>query len=164
MDGSSGVAISPRFSVFLPTGDKYMRGEGVVSWQANLPVSIDLTSNFVMHLNVGMTLVPDRKITDFRSSGDYYHDLTSYSFGGSLVWLMHPQLNFLCEVLRGETEEIFTYAETRRFGETIVNPGARAAINTSVGQFVPGLAFPVRIADGRTDVGIFGYFSFEHSY
>jgi hypothetical protein len=48
-------------------------------------------------------------------------------------------------------------------GETIVNPGIRFAINKPIGQFVPGVGIPIRMAEGETDIGIFGYLSFEHS-
>lgn len=164
LDGSSGVAFAPRVSVYLPSGDEYSRGEGVLSWQASLPVSVELSSVIVMHLNAGTTLVLNRRILDQTDTHLYFkHNLNSFNFGGSLVWLLHENVNVLLEALHSENEEIISVSTTETFGESIINPGIRVALNTSAGQFVPGLAIPIRIGDKRNDVGVFGYFSFEHS-
>ncbi len=164
MDGANGVAISPRLSVFLPSGDENRRGEGVVSWQANLPISIDLNRSFVLHLNGGATLVPNRGFWDYLDTHAHFeHDLTSFNVGGSLVWLSRGNVNLLCEIVHNDSEEIVSARDTDRFNETIVNPGIRFAINKPFGQFVPGIGMPIRFSDGETDFGVFGYFSFEHS-
>jgi hypothetical protein len=48
--GETKVAIAPRLSMLLPTGDhKFERGSGGVGLQTNLPVSIQHASHFVSH-------------------------------------------------------------------------------------------------------------------
>jgi hypothetical protein len=164
LDGSSGLAISPRVSIFVPTGAPQSRGEGVVSWQANLPVSVELSRAFVVHFNAGATLTPNQEIDSRVWGYPVSEDLMSYNVGGSLVWLTLPNLNVLCEILHTATDEFGDGGRVDQIDETILNPGVRIAINASFGQFVPGITMPVRFVNDQTDVGVFGYLSFEHSY
>jgi len=56
------VALAPRFSVILPSGD-YRRGHGTGSFgiQTNIPLSVELSDKFVTHWNIGATYVPNSK-------------------------------------------------------------------------------------------------------
>src|SRR4030067_830672 len=53
------VALSPRLSLILPTGDEERGlGEGTLGFQGNIPLSVELTDRWVTHWNLGMTYVP----------------------------------------------------------------------------------------------------------
>jgi hypothetical protein len=55
-DGNAKVAVSPRFSVLLPTGNARKGfGAGAPGVQLNLPVSVVLSRHFVTHWNAGAT-------------------------------------------------------------------------------------------------------------
>ncbi len=130
------VAIAPRLSLIVPTGSAARGlGTGHVGAQLNVPVSVRLGSAFVSHWNAGVTLVPR---------------VTTYNLGASVIWLVDPAFNVMCEVVW--TDQI---AGTHDF---VVNPGVRWAHNFASGlQIVPGVAFP----DGRA---AFLYLSFEHRF
>ena len=54
------TVMAPRFSVLFPTGDdKFERGTGGVSYQANLPLTLVLGPAFTTHWNAGATLSPN---------------------------------------------------------------------------------------------------------
>lgn len=167
-DGSSGTACAPRVSVLLPTDKVYSIGTEKIEWQINLPVSLTLTERIVMHVNAGATYSPGHSVNRWISDEPVQNeDFLSYSAGASVVWLAHPNANLLLEVLHSSFEDFVSasleHFQVERFDETVVNPGIRVAVNPPFGQFVPGIALPIRIADGETDIGVFGYLSFEHS-
>jgi len=129
------VAIAPRLSLLLPTGNATRGlGTGHVGVQANVPMSVRLTPSLVTHWNAGVTAVAHA---------------TSYNLGASAIWLARSSFNVLVEV-----------AWTGSAGEQswVVNPGVRWAHNFASGlQIVPGLAFP-------NGDGAFVYLSFEHRF
>ena len=56
------LAVSPRFSLILPTGDeKRGMGRGATGYQVNLPVSVEIGEQWVSHWNAGATFTPDAK-------------------------------------------------------------------------------------------------------
>ena len=167
-DGSSGTACAPRVSMLLPTDKVYSIGTEKVEWQVNLPVSISLLEKFVMHLNAGATYSPGHSVSWWLSEEPIEdEDFLFYSAGASVVWMAHPNANLLVELLHSSFEDFvstsFDSFEVERFDETVVSPGIRIAINPPFGQFIPGIGVPIRMADGETDLGVFGYLSFEHS-
>jgi len=129
------VAIAPRVSVLLPTGNSARGlGTGHVVAQLNVPVSTMLTPSLVAHWNAGVTAVSQT---------------TSYNLGASAIWLARPTFNVLVEVAWTDTEGAHA---------VVVNPGVRWAYNFASGlQIVPGVAFP----DGKS---VFLYLSFEHRF
>src|SRR5207247_6018097 len=118
------VAIAPRLSLIVPTGSAARGlGTGHVGAQLSAPVSVRLGSAFVSHWNAGITAVSR---------------VTTYSLGASMIWLVDPAFNVMCEVVWTDPA-----AGTHEF---VVNPGIRWAHNFASGlQIVPGVAFP----DGR---------------
>lgn len=167
-DGSTGTACAPRVSVLLPTNKVYSIGTEKIELQVNLPVSIELTEKVVLHLNAGATYSPGNAVNWWISEEPIEDQIfLSYSAGASFVWLAHPNANLLLEVLHSSFEEFVHRPldgfDVGRFDETVVNPGIRFAINKPFGQFVPGIGMPIRMTEGETDIGIFGYLSFEHS-
>lgn len=161
--GSNGIAIAPRVSILLPTDPVLSTDTEKIEWQANLPVSLEVTGKVIMHLNAGATYSPGHRSILRVEGAPQNEDLMAYVLGGSIVFLAHPNLNLMTEFVHSSAEEFGTDFAIEWSEETIVNPGVRVAINQPFGQFVPGFALPIRFADGETDIGVFGYLSFEHS-
>jgi len=158
--GEAPVAVSPRLTLLLPTGDAGrglgMGGAGV---QVNLPVSVVLDRQLVTHLNVGGTYAA----SVLAPSGGR-GDLTSLAIGQSLVWLARSRLNFLVEVLYTDTA-IATRAGVERARTLTVNPGVRAAFDLPGGlQIVPGVGVPIGVGPSRGNDAVFLYLSFEHPF
>ena len=130
------VAIAPRLSLIVPTGSVARGlGSGHVGAQLNVPVSVMLGPTLVSHWNAGVTAVPG---------------VTTYNLGASMIWLVNPAFNVMCEVVWTD--------QTAGTHDVIVNPGIRWAHNFASGlQIVPGVAFP----KGRA--ALF-YLSFEHRF
>ena len=90
-DGAAAVAVAPRLTVILPTGDyRRARGAGALGAEAWLPVSLVLSTQLVAHANLGITLTPNA-----RDSDGAHATTRDWTAGGSIVWLAHPRLNFL---------------------------------------------------------------------
>lgn len=150
----SGLAIAPRVSIILPTGDDTKGfGNGVVGLQLNFPVSKRWSNEFINHCNAGLTVLPN---VQFPTSQE---TITSYFIGGSGIYLANKNFNVMTEILFTSTGSTFG-----RSNELIVSPGVRYAIDFGDMQIVPGLAFPFYFSSGNNDNGIFLYLSFEHSY
>jgi hypothetical protein len=158
--GETPVALSPRLSVLLPSGDaKSGLGAGGAGLQVNLPLSAMLGERFVTHVNVGGSYVPSAL-----ASGGGRAALATFSAGQSLIWLAHSRFNVLTEVL-------YTRSETTRQGVTdraesfTINPGVRAAINFASGlQVVPGVSVPLGVGPSRGERAVFFYLSLEHPF
>ena len=74
--GDTRLAIAPRVSLLLPTGDAAQgRGMGGPGLQVNLPISIVLSQRLVSHSNIGATWVPRAQ--------DQFHQ-TANSLGANL--------------------------------------------------------------------------------
>jgi len=150
LTNENGLAISPRFSLILPTGNHAKGlGDGVVGMQTSIPVSKRWTNEFITHFNAGFTLLPNV------STYSRKENITTYIAGASGIFLATEQFNILSEIL---------YSSTNGSGEIILSPGVRYAIDIGSLQIVPGLAFPFYFASGREDNGAFLYLSFEHPY
>jgi len=160
-NGESKVAFAPRFTVLLPTGSPSQgRGFGGVSWQGNLPLSVQLNQKFVTHWNAGGTVVPHAR----NSAGDRA-TASSYSGGASVVWLAHPQFNVLLESLFVRYQSIEGAHQTSWSNSVLLSPGVRCAFNLRGGlQIVPGVAVPVGVGPSGGQTGVFAYLSFEHPF
>ena len=148
-------AFAPRLSLILPTGDEDRgTGFGSYGYQINLPVSKIVSDRVTLHGNAGVTS---------------YFDVhgrrpTSYNLGGSMVYAVTRDTNFLVEALGEWTETVNdTFGIDREFAFTLL-PGVRHAFNLKEGQLVLGAGVPIQFSEGHTDVGALFYFSFEHKF
>src|ERR1051325_895224 len=113
-------AFSPRVSLVLPTGDEDKGlGDDTVGWQFNLPVSKVLQDRWTAHANAGMTVLPD--VDD--------HDLVNFNLGGSVIYAVTAEMNFMLELLGNWDEEVNTTGGIHRSFSAIVSPGVRYAFN-----------------------------------
>jgi hypothetical protein len=160
-DSDARVAMAPRFSVLLPTGDhKKELGAGGVGLQISIPVSVVLHPQLVTHWNAGVTFTPAAQNAD-----GVQDNTTAFSLGQSFIWLVHPHFNVFFETVWTSMESIAGRGVKTRSSTLFVNPGIRWAHNCSNGlQIVPGLAFPVGIGPSSGDWGVFLYLSFEHPF
>jgi hypothetical protein len=159
--GETRVAVAPRLSVLLPTGNhKFGRGSGGVGWQTNLPLSIQHTAHWVTHWNAGATWIP-HALHQQRE----YATTTAVNLGQSIVWLARPRLNFLLETLWTSSEQVVGPHKAERSQDLYVSPGVRWAYNLSRGlQIVPGVAAPIGIGPCAGEKGVIFYLSFEHPF
>jgi len=159
--GSEKVAIAPRLTVLLPTGDSRRGlGSGGTGVQVNLPISVELPARLVAHSNAGMTYTP-RALDTFGNSAA----ARSYLLGQSVIWLAHPKLNLMLESTWTVSHEVIGSRQTERSSELLLSPGVRGAIDFASGlQIVPGVAFPFGIGSSRGERAVFVYLSFEHPF
>lgn len=156
-----GVALAPRVTVLLPTGDsRRSLGSGGTGFQVNLPFSAELPARFVAHTNAGMTFTPRA-----RDGFGNVAATRSYALGQSLIWLAHPKLNLMLESTWTAAQEVAGLGQTERSTEFLLSPGLRGAIDFPSGlQVVPGIAFPFGIGSSRGERAVFLYLSFEHPF
>lgn len=159
-DGEKPVAMAPRLSLVLPTGDAPRGlGSGGAGVQVNVPLSVVMSRDFVTHVNIGGTYIPSARVSSTETAPQ-----ATFALGQSLIWLAHQNLNFMLEVLYSSTE-IAARAGTARTDSLFVNPGLRAAINFANGlQVVPGIAVPIGLGPSRGEIALFWYLSFEHPF
>ena len=155
------VAVSPRVSLLLPTGDsKRGLGSGGTGIQTNLPISITHSNKFVTHWNAGATFIPRAKDL----TGDKAF-VKNFNLGQSTIWLAHPRVNLLLETVWNSTQIVVTPKHTVTNYSWLINPGVRWAHNFNSGlQIVPGVAIPIGIGPSRGERGVFLYLSFEHPF
>lgn len=155
------VAFSPRLSVILPTGDyKKALGAGSAGLQANLPLSLELTENFVSHFNLGATYTPGSK-----EPGGAKANTLGTNYGASLIFLATENFNLMLEVVRTTNELVQPNGSKQRETTTLINPGVRFARNYASGlQIVSGLSFPRGIGASSDTKGVLLYLSFEHPF
>jgi hypothetical protein len=157
-NGEAVVAIAPRATVLVPTGD-YRRalGSGGFGLQVSVPLSVVLSPHFVAHTNVGATLILSAKDAE----GDRA-SLTNLNAGQSLVWLAHPNVNVLVEAVVATNESLVAGGVLVRQTAEAVSPGIRAALNLPGNlQVVAGLAVPIGIGSSSGQRSLFLYFSVE---
>jgi len=157
-DGQARVAMAPRFSLLLPVGNAAQsRGAGATGYQVDVPVSLVVNERFVTHTNVGMTLTPHQE----NPSGERA-STTAWNVGQSLVWLAHPNVNGLLEVVYTGGETVVGAGRTAPARSCYVSPGVRWAMNLGRLQIVPGIAAPIGVGPSRGEQALFFYLSFEH--
>lgn len=160
-DGNAKVAVSPRFSVLLPTGNaRKGLGAGAPGVQVNLPVSVVLSRHFVTHWNAGATYTRAAK----NALGEKA-DTTGYNLGQSVVWLARPRFNALLETAWNSSETVTGNKQKTRDNTLFINPGVRWAHNFRSGlQIVPGISVPLGVGTNKGERAIFFYLSFEHPF
>jgi len=153
------VAVSPRFSLILPTGDyKKGMGAGAYGYQVNIPLSMRLSNNLVTHWNAGTTYTPGSK-----EPGGARVETIGYNLGASAVWLVSENFNLLTEVVWNSFQLVRPDGSKNNSETCFINPGMRFALNYKSGlQVVPGLAFPIGVGESKNEYGVFFYLSFEH--
>ena len=154
--------VSPRFSIILPTGSTSKGlGSGVVGAQICLPVSKRWSNQFVTHLNIGCTLMPNVENPAVNGSRK---SLFSYFAGVSGIWLTTENFNFMLEAVYYMNAGFNEMGDVESVPQTILSPGVRFAINLGNLQIVPGFALPVTFASGKSEMNLFGYLSFEFPF
>lgn len=158
------AAVAPRLSVIIPTGESDAGlGNGVFGIQGCIPASKRLSDQFIVHANVGGTILPGVKGTT--SVGrEVKKTLGSLYLGASAIWLAERYDNFLLESIYTIESSIDGNGEIQHDRVVLLNPAYRHAIDIGGLEIVPGIGFPVTISRASTDVGIFFYLSFEHPY
>jgi hypothetical protein len=160
-DGDARFAFAPRVSILLPTGN-VMRGRGFggAGLQTNLAASIVLHRRLVSHWNLGSTLVPHAQNVEHQRAST-----VGYNAGQSLIFVLHPRVNFLLETSDSRFQCVAGPRRTGWSRTTYLSPGVRWAHNFKSGlQIVPGLAMPVGMGSSAGERGVFLYLSFEHPY
>jgi hypothetical protein len=159
--GETRLAMAPRVSFTLPTGDwKAGRGRGGSRVEGLVPVSYVISPLFTTHVNAGVAVTPSARNTN----GDR---ATSYAFalGHSLILTGHPNIHFLVETVYTREQEVVGKGSTEWTDDLVVSPGVRGAFNFASGlQIVPGVAIPIGVGPSHGQRGAFLYLSFEHPF
>ncbi|HYH82564.1 MAG TPA: hypothetical protein VEX86_22425 [Longimicrobium sp.] len=155
------LAVAPRLSVLLPTGDAERGlGAGGAAVQVNLPVSLTLSRALVAHTNAGATFTPAARDVDGNEART-----TGFNLGQSLVWLVHPKANLMLEAAWTRDQDVAGPGERTDSRTFFLSPGVRFAIDFPSGlQVVPGIAVPIGIGPSSGERGLFLYLSLEHPY
>jgi hypothetical protein len=160
-DGDSRLAISPRFSLLLPTGNAVQgRGMGGVGMQINLPISFAINKRFVSHSNLGTTWVPRAQDPQHQRASSLGANL-----GQSFVWQCSPRFNALLETIWTNSPQVVASGLTTPQYNLFLSPGVRWAYNFKNGlQIVPGVGLPLGVGPSSGQVGAVFYLSFEHAF
>jgi len=160
-DGGTSLAVAPRVSLVLPTGDwKRGRGLGAAGVDLNLPVSYVLSRTIVTHFNAGLALTPSAR----NAAGDRA-TFSEFSIGQSLILTAHPNVQPMLEIAYAIGNDVIGESRTARTEALLISPGVRAAFNLASGlQIVPGVAVPIGAGPSSGDRGVFVYLSFEHAF
>ena len=143
-------AFSPRLSLILGTGNASQGlGAGGNGWQVNLPVSKQFGDAY-LHWNAGFTHNPNAE------SGDREYNLFTPHVAMSGIWRLRPMFNLMLESVV-EFEQFVESDATRREAVFTLSPGFRTGWGTAVPQTIVGVAIPIRMTDGRSSAGVFGY-------
>lgn len=150
------VAVAPRLSILLPTGDvEEGFGSGVTGLQTNWAVSVKASPSWVIHMNVGATYMP--QVThDLEKAKDLYGQNSALS----LIWLAHENFNLLAELVANSMQE-GSGAETTVASNVLINPGFRYAINFSNAQLVLGASAPTPVLYSTGTASYMAYLSYE---
>jgi len=155
----STVAIAPRVSLTIPTGDATQgTGLGSASVQLMLPVSVEYSA-VAVHLNAGLTSAPRAR----DASGDVA-SATSFVAGSSVIWLASSTFNVLVESVWNRNASVVGPDATISTNHYTIAPGVRWAYNLAHDvQIVPGVAYAMGVGPQR-DRAVFVYLSVEHPF
>jgi len=159
--GETRVAVSPRLTLYLPTGNaRDGLGSGNVSWQTLVPVSCVLSSDWIVHANAGATYRPGSR----NASGDR-GNLWEWNVGGSVIFTGSRLFDPMLEVVYSRDRAVLARGRTVAEPVFLVSPGVRWAWNFKSGlQVVPGVAFPIGAGPSRGSRQVLLYLSFEHPF
>ena len=149
-------AIAPRVSLVLPSNHSLDGiGEGSFGYELLLPVSKIVTDRITLNFNAGL-----RSMFDVAG-----HQPTIYRVGGSAIYAVTRDTNFLLETIGDWVESVDTLGRLQRDFELTLLPGVRHAFNfADDAQLVVGAGVPIVFANGSVDAGAFFYLSFEHKF
>lgn len=149
-------AVSPRFSLILPTGNQAEGlGDDTLGFQFNLPVSKVVADRWTLHGNAGLTVLPDVQ----------GHDATSFHLGASAIYAISPNTNLMLEWVGEWGEQVQNAGGRTDTFASIISPGVRHAFNFDNDvQAVLGIGVPIGLSGDAPDCGIFLYFSLEHFF
>jgi hypothetical protein len=159
--GLTPLAVSPRISVGLPTGDwKRGRGAGTTSVELFLPVSHVISPLLTQHLNAGGAFSPSARNTAGERANTF-----GITLGHSFILTANPNFQLMVETVYDRAQEVTGESSTDWVEDFVVSPGFRAALNFDSGlQIVPGVAFPIGVGPSSGTRGVFVYLSFEHAF
>jgi hypothetical protein len=159
--GETRLAVSPRVSALLPTGDwKRSMGSGGPGVEGAIPVSFVLDPALTLHSNVGITFVPRS-----RSAAGDRANTTAFFAGQSAILTLSNRIQPMVEAVYARGQEVIAKDRTDNFSEAVISPGVRGAFNFASGlQIVPGIAFPIGVGPSNGERGVFLYLSFEHPF
>jgi len=159
--GESRLAIAPRASMLLPSGNSSLgRGYGGWGLQTNFPVSIQHNRYLVTHWNAGLTWIPAEQ-----NAAHQHATALNPNLGQSTVWLVRPGFNALCEVVWSLNAAVVGSHLTSRAQSVYISPGVRWAYNFKSGlQIVPGIGVPFGFMSVQGQKGVIFYLSFEHGF
>jgi hypothetical protein len=160
-DGDAQLAISPRLSLILPTGDwKKSRGNGAVGLQGVIPFSYVVSPVFVTHFDIGGTVTPSA-----RDAAGARARIVDWLTAASVILTASNRIQPMLEAIYTRGDEVIGRDHTARSESFLISPGIRAAFNFASGlQIVPGVAFPIGVGASGGDRSIFFYLSFEHPF
>jgi hypothetical protein len=156
LDTNSLTAFSPRMSLVLPTGVRPGEfGNGTLGYQWNLPFSTTFGDRWFLHLNAGLTYLPNART-------EPHHDLLFYNLGSSVIYCVNDRLNFMCEWVGFWNQDAADNGRLERSLVSVISPGVRYAFNPKdETQIVVGLGLPFGVTRSSPDIGAFLYFSYE---
>lgn len=157
--GEARLAMAPRFTLLLPTGDwEKGYGNGTTGYQLGVPISVVLAERLVGHANAILTFVPRRRGPD----GSKANGL-DVGLGASVIWLAKARLNAMLEALWVRSEDVVATGRSEGTKTFFVGAGIRWSYSFASGlQIVPGAAFLVGAGPSAGETGLFLYLSFEH--
>ena len=160
-DGGSQLAVSPRVSLILPTGDwKRGRGNGGAGAEVNLPVSYVVSPVLVTHFNVGAAGIPSARNTIGDRAGVF-----ELSAAQSTIITASSAIQPMLELVYTRGSEVIGEDNTAKTESFVIAPGLRSAVNFKSGlQVVPGFSVPIGVGPSRGERGFFLYLSFEHAF
>lgn len=160
-DGEARVAVAPRFSVFLPTGDDRRElGAGTPSFQVSVPVSTVLSPKWVAHWNAGATWAPSAR----DALGDRAN-AAAWNVGGSLIFTGSRVGDAMLETVYSRFQTVTGRGRTGRDAFAFISPGVRWAWDFPSGlQIVPGVAVPIGFGPSAHQRQVLLYLSFEHPF
>jgi hypothetical protein len=160
-DGDARVALAPRVSLLLPTGDADEGlGSGAAGLEVNLPLSVALGDRLVGHWNLGGSYTPDAE-----GAGGATADLDGVFVAQGLIWLARPTLNVMLESRWERSATVTGPGRALEEEAFFVSPGVRWAQNRPSGlQIVYGAAVPLEVGPGDSSRSLLLYLSLEHPF
>lgn len=160
-DAEARLAISPRISLTLPTGDwKHSRGNGAIGIEAAIPLSYVISPLLVTHFDVSAGVTPSA-----RNSLGERATTAGWSTAGSIILTASNRVQPMLEAVYSIGDEVIGRDRIASRESLLISPGMRAAFNFSSGlQIVPGVAFPFGAGPSDGERGVFFYLSLEHPF
>ena len=125
-----------------------------------MPVSVVLSSDWVVHGNAGATYTPASR----NEAGDRAN-VWDWNAGASVIFTGSRLLDPMLEVIYVRARAVIAPGRTVAEPVFLVSPGVRWAWNFKSGlQVVPGLAFPIGVGPSRGSRQVLLYLSFEHPF